>query len=40
VVGRELAREIIDAFMGARFTGDERHVRRLGKVAEIEREGA
>ncbi len=40
VVGPELAREIIDAFMGARFTREERHVRRLGKVAEIEREGA
>jgi RpiB/LacA/LacB family sugar-phosphate isomerase len=40
VVGPELAREVTDAFMGARFTREERHVRRLGKVAEIEREGA
>ena len=40
VIGPELAREIIDAFMGAGFTREERHVRRLGKVAEIEREGA
>ena len=38
VVGSELAMEIVRAFVAARFTGEERHRRRLAKVAEIERE--
>ena len=37
VVGVELAAEIVRAFVGARFTGEERHRRRLGKVLDIER---
>jgi ribose 5-phosphate isomerase B len=37
VVGRELALEIVRAFVNARFTGEERHRRRLAKVNEIER---
>ncbi|OLE51222.1 MAG: ribose 5-phosphate isomerase B [Acidobacteria bacterium 13_1_20CM_3_53_8] len=37
VVGVELALEIVRAFVAARFTGEERHRRRLAKVAEIER---
>ena len=36
VVGRELARELVRSFCGARFTGEERHVRRLAKIAAIE----
>jgi RpiB/LacA/LacB family sugar-phosphate isomerase len=40
VVGPELAAEIVTVFASARFTGEERHVRRLQKVAEIERDGA
>lgn len=36
VVGTELAAEIVAAFLGAEFSGAERHVRRLAKVAEIE----
>ena len=36
VVGTELAAEIIAAFLAAEFSGAERHVRRLAKVAEIE----
>jgi ribose 5-phosphate isomerase B len=36
VVGVELAMEIVRAFVAARFTGEERHRRRLAKVAEIE----
>jgi ribose 5-phosphate isomerase B len=39
VVGVELAAEIVAAFLRASFTGEERHVRRLAKVAEIERTG-
>lgn len=36
VIGVRVAEEIVDAFLGARFSGDERHVRRLGKVAALE----
>jgi ribose 5-phosphate isomerase B len=37
VVGVEVARQLVAAFLGAQFTGEERHVRRLGKVKAIER---
>ena len=37
VVGPELAMELVRAFVGARFTNEERHRRRLQKVANIER---
>lgn len=37
VVGVEVAREVLRAFLGARFSGAERHRRRLGKVEEVER---
>jgi ribose 5-phosphate isomerase B len=36
VTGEELAVEIVRAFVAARFTGEERHQRRLAKVASIE----
>lgn len=36
VIGIELAREVINSFLGAKFTGEERHVRRTGKIKEIE----
>jgi ribose 5-phosphate isomerase B len=36
IVGREVAREIVRAFVSAQFTGEERHVRRLYKVKAIE----
>jgi ribose 5-phosphate isomerase B len=36
IVGSELARELVRAFLGATFSGDERHVRRLNKVLAIE----
>ena len=38
VVGPALASEIIRSFAGANFSGEERHVRRLGKIQAIERE--
>jgi ribose 5-phosphate isomerase B len=38
VIGPALAREIIEAFLGASFTGEDRHVRRLGKINAIEAE--
>ena len=37
VTGVELALEIVRAFVAARFTGEERHQRRLSKVAAIEK---
>ena len=37
VVGEELALDIVRAFVGAKFTGEERHRRRLAKVAEMEK---
>jgi RpiB/LacA/LacB family sugar-phosphate isomerase len=37
VVGVELALELVRAFAGAQFSGEERHVRRLAKVAALEK---
>jgi ribose 5-phosphate isomerase B len=37
IIGIELAREIVRSFLEASFTGEERHLRRLRKVLEIER---
>jgi ribose 5-phosphate isomerase B len=37
VIGSELARELSDAFLKARFSNEERHVRRLEKVRELEK---
>jgi ribose 5-phosphate isomerase B len=37
VVGVELALEIVRAFVAARFTGEERHRRRLAKIALMEK---
>jgi ribose 5-phosphate isomerase B len=36
VVGVMLAADLVKAFLGAKFTNEERHVRRLGKVKGIE----
>jgi len=36
VVGASLAEELVRAFLGARFTGEERHRRRLAKVQALE----
>ncbi len=38
VIGEALARDIVQAFLGARFTGEERHARRLKKLLELEKE--
>jgi ribose 5-phosphate isomerase B len=37
IVGPALAQELVWAFVGAQFSGDERHVRRLDKVKAIEK---
>ena len=36
IVGVELAREIVTAFVGAKFLTEERYIRRLNKVLAIE----
>jgi ribose 5-phosphate isomerase B len=36
VIGVALAQALVKAFMGAKFTHEERHVRRLGKVKVME----
>jgi len=38
IVGSELAKEIIKSFLVARFSGEERHVRRVEKMRKIEGE--
>jgi ribose 5-phosphate isomerase B len=37
VIGPELAKDISITFLNARFTAEERHQRRLGKVLNIEK---
>jgi ribose 5-phosphate isomerase B len=37
IIGPELAVELVHAFLGARFTGEERHVRRVSKILDLER---
>jgi len=39
VVGPALAEEIVKAFLAARFSGEERHLRRLNKVKAMEEKG-
>ena len=39
VIGPAVAAELAQAFAAARFSGEERHVRRLGKVSIMERDG-
>jgi ribose 5-phosphate isomerase B len=36
VIGFALAQEIVTAYIGAKFSNEERHVRRLGKVKAME----
>src|SRR2546421_2066005 len=36
VIGVKLAEDLVKAFLGAKFTKEERHVRRLGKVKALE----
>jgi RpiB/LacA/LacB family sugar-phosphate isomerase len=37
VIGAELARELVEQFLAAQFTGEERHVRRLEKIKALEK---
>ncbi len=36
IIGPALARELAESFLAAKFSGEARHVRRLGKVKAIE----
>src|SRR6266853_3683307 len=36
VVASELARDLVRIFLAAKFSGEERHVRRLGKIRNLE----
>lgn len=36
VIGTALAHDLVQAFLGAKFSNEERHVRRLGKVKALE----
>jgi ribose 5-phosphate isomerase B len=38
IIGPMMARDCVDAFLDAKFSGEERHVRRLNKVKGIEQE--
>lgn len=38
VIGPELAAEVVNAFLAARFSGAERHIRRSAKIDTIERD--
>ena len=38
VIGVELAHELVRSFLAAKFSGEERHVRRLNKIKAIEAE--
>lgn len=40
VIGPELAKDLSITFLNARFTAEERHVRRLAKIVEIETRNA
>lgn len=40
IIGAELARELVLAFLGAEFKPEERHIRRTEKVRQLENEGA
>jgi ribose 5-phosphate isomerase B len=39
IIGVELAKEIVKAFINANFSKDERHQRRVGKIVELENTG-
>jgi ribose 5-phosphate isomerase B len=39
VIGDELAADLVRTFLAAQYTGAPRHVRRLAKIAALEREG-
>lgn len=39
IIGVETARELVKAFVGAKFSSEERHQRRFGKIVALETNG-
>lgn len=39
IIGPEVARELVAAYLSARFTAEERHLRRTGKIKKLEEIG-
>lgn len=39
IIGPELAKELVEAFLNATFSNAERHVRRVNKIYKIEKSG-
>jgi len=39
IIGPEIIRELVRAFLGAQFTAEERHLRRVKKTRQIEERG-
>jgi ribose 5-phosphate isomerase B len=39
VIGPELAKELVEAFLNSQFSNEERHIRRVNKVYKIEQTG-
>jgi ribose 5-phosphate isomerase B len=39
IIGASLATDLVRTFLSARFTGEERHLRRLAKVRALEQQG-
>jgi ribose 5-phosphate isomerase B len=39
IIGVELAKEIVQAFLNAKFSNEDRHVRRVNKIRELEING-
>jgi ribose 5-phosphate isomerase B len=37
IIGVEVARELVDRFLAAKFNGEERHRRRVDKISALER---
>ena len=37
IIGEELARELVRAFLAAKFTAEERHLRRVAKINALEK---
>jgi ribose 5-phosphate isomerase B len=38
-VGPAVAWDLVETFLAAKFTGADRHLRRLGKIASLEAQG-
>jgi ribose 5-phosphate isomerase B len=38
IIGGELAREVSMSFVSAKYSGEERHQRRLGKILDMEKQ--